>query len=214
VATIDGAATRLNSPDGVLIDAAGDLRVSNAGSNVITIYAPGATGNAAPMASISGSATGLSAPGGMDVNGDGDVAVADFGSSAVAIFGPSSTGNQAPGQTISGAATRLAGPSFVAFTPPPAVDTGPATRIHKHRATLTGSVTPDGSPTAWLFQYRTVGGHVWSSTALTAAGSGGTPIAARVRIRHLRRRTEYRYRLVATNLGGTADGDVRSFTTR
>ena len=38
------------------------MYVANAGGNTITVYAPGATGNQAPMFTVSGAATGLVTP--------------------------------------------------------------------------------------------------------------------------------------------------------
>ena len=52
--------TGLTNPVGVAFDADGDLIVSNEGSDSVTEYAPGATGDAPPIATIKGAATGLS----------------------------------------------------------------------------------------------------------------------------------------------------------
>jgi Putative Ig domain len=52
----------LDFPDGVDVDATGNIYVSNLFANTITVYAPTARNNAAPTATLSGSATGLAGP--------------------------------------------------------------------------------------------------------------------------------------------------------
>ena len=49
-----GGNTSLLRPFGITRDAAGRIYVANDGTNAITVYAPGATGNAAPVAEIGG----------------------------------------------------------------------------------------------------------------------------------------------------------------
>jgi sugar lactone lactonase YvrE len=66
-AIISGANTQLNLPQGIAIDKSGNIYVSNNGSvnggiDAITVYAPGSSGNVAPIQTISGSLTGLSLP--------------------------------------------------------------------------------------------------------------------------------------------------------
>ncbi len=67
--TISGGSTGLDNPWGVALDAAGNLYVSNAPANSITVYGRGAGGppgssaaNVAPLRTISGANTGLSNP--------------------------------------------------------------------------------------------------------------------------------------------------------
>ncbi len=65
VATISGANTRLARPLGVAVDSSGQLFVVNTGSgsdgtgtgNSVLVFAPGATGNASPIAVLTGPAT-------------------------------------------------------------------------------------------------------------------------------------------------------------
>jgi len=62
--TISGSNTGLNGKSGlclcgIAVDPTGKLYVANDTTNAITVYAPGASGNVAPMTTISGSQTGL-----------------------------------------------------------------------------------------------------------------------------------------------------------
>src|ERR1035437_9666811 len=56
-------------------DPTGTVYVTNAGANSITAYAPGATGNAAPIRTISGAATGLNGAAYVVPDGSGNLFV-------------------------------------------------------------------------------------------------------------------------------------------
>ena len=60
--TISGTRAGLNDPEGMAFDRAGNLHVANILGNSVTVYAPGATGDA-PLRTISGGRTGLNSPG-------------------------------------------------------------------------------------------------------------------------------------------------------
>ena len=69
---ISGSHTGLNQPHGIGLDSDGKIYVSNDGSDnrgldTVTVYAPGSSGDAKPIATISGSLTGLGKPGGLAV---------------------------------------------------------------------------------------------------------------------------------------------------
>ncbi len=71
-AVISGRQTGLNQPHGIGIDSDGTIYVSNDGSDnkgvdTVTVYAPGSSGNAKPIATISGPLTGLEKPDGLAV---------------------------------------------------------------------------------------------------------------------------------------------------
>ncbi len=73
----------------------------------ITVYAAGATGNVAPVATITGSDTGLSAPQGIAVDGAGNVFVANLTgglleNGSVTVYAAGSNGDVAPINIISG----------------------------------------------------------------------------------------------------------------
>jgi uncharacterized protein YjiK len=66
IATIRGDSTGLDQPKGVALDPGGRIYVVNSATVSfqfrITVYAPGANGNVAPVATIAGNQTGLTAP--------------------------------------------------------------------------------------------------------------------------------------------------------
>jgi Fibronectin type III domain len=112
VAAISGSATGLNNPDGVVADPDGDLFVAN-GGNSVTEYAPGAVGDAAPIATISGPDTGLDFPVGIARDAAGDLYVVNFAANSddgsVTEYAPGAHGDAAPIATISGPNTGLDG---------------------------------------------------------------------------------------------------------
>jgi 6-phosphogluconolactonase (cycloisomerase 2 family) len=70
IATISGPSTGINTPEAIGIDANDQLYVSNAPSQTrgsVTVYAKGASGNVAPIATITGSKTMLDVPNGVVV---------------------------------------------------------------------------------------------------------------------------------------------------
>jgi hypothetical protein len=102
--------TGLAGPDGLVVDAAGDLWVSEAGANRLARFAPGA---ARPAVTIAGPATGLNGPRALALDATGDVLVADQFAGTVAIFAPTAAGDAAPVGTIGGPATGLSFPDGV-----------------------------------------------------------------------------------------------------
>jgi secreted PhoX family phosphatase len=116
---ISGNITGLASPDGVAVDNAGNIWVTNAGTSSITEYPAGSTGNVAPINTVQGNATFLSSPVGIVFNASGDMFVANStvdNSSFFEVleFGPNPVGNQSPINRIGGGATLLNTPQYVA----------------------------------------------------------------------------------------------------
>ncbi len=104
-ATIAGGNTGLDFPYGVAHDGAGNIYATNSGSSgvgssSITVYAAGANGDAAPIATIRGSNTGLNFPLGIALDGAGNIYVANFGASNILIFAARASGNVTPIATI------------------------------------------------------------------------------------------------------------------
>jgi sugar lactone lactonase YvrE len=92
------------------VDAAGKIYVTSVTADAVTVYAAGATGNVAPIATISGANTGLQAPTGIAVDAAGNIYVGDENTNVVSVFAPGANGNVAPIRTIAGAATGLSAP--------------------------------------------------------------------------------------------------------
>jgi acylphosphatase len=115
---ISGSKTGLGGPFGVAVDGSGNIYATNIQdgqtTDVITIYAAGATGNVAPIRDIIGLpyhyARGLS----IDPT-NGDLYVAKANSSAIFIYPPDANGNVPPIGKIQGSQTGLDEPYGVAL---------------------------------------------------------------------------------------------------
>ena len=98
------------------------------------------------------------------------------------------------------------------LTPPAGTDTGPASGVGRHVATLGGAVRPCGQPTFYSFEYGTSIGY---GNATAPVGVPGTmsaiPVSAPVA--RLLPDTVYHYRLVTTNKSGTTNGADHTFRT-
>jgi hypothetical protein len=94
---------------------------------------------------------------------------------------------------------------------PPTVTTGAAT-VQFRRATLNGTVNPNGAPTEYHYQYGLTSSY-GSETSSVNAGSGSGPIAAPATVTGLEPGTTYHFRIVASNPGGTNYGGEETFTT-
>lgn len=118
VREIKGAATGLKGPRDVMVDATGRVYVSGVfgpDTASIRVFAPGASGNVAPVAVLAGFNTGLVWPVGMALDSAGRLFVADREANRISVFAPGVTGNSAPVRTISGNSTGLATPTGVAI---------------------------------------------------------------------------------------------------
>jgi hypothetical protein len=111
---INGAATQLNQPSGVAVDAVGKLIVGNAAGNSVIVFvnAAAANGNATPAVVISGASTALNVPAQIAVNNSStlvELYVASSGGGNVPVFSDlgSKSGNIAPSRNIVGNATGL-----------------------------------------------------------------------------------------------------------
>ena len=118
IATLAGPHTSLGGPDDIAFDAAGNIYVSNSSSGgcgpngSITIYAAGATGDAAPIGSVGGSQNPsfdrVTQPTAVALDSSGNIYVTnDIGDGTVLEFAHGSTENSAPIRNIMGPATLL-----------------------------------------------------------------------------------------------------------
>jgi len=120
VRTIAGSNTGLGEPYGITLDASGKLYVVNnasqfGGTDSVTVYAAGASGNATPLQTIEGSNTGMT--GGAvfaAVDSSGRIYVASTHANAVTVYAAGATGNVPPIATIAGSATTLSTPTGIA----------------------------------------------------------------------------------------------------
>jgi sugar lactone lactonase YvrE len=99
------------------VDTAGRLYVTNilGNNNSITVYAVGATGNAAPSVTITGSNTGLRNPDGIAVDAAGQFYVTNANGPSITVYAASAAGNAMPLATIAGGNTGLNSPRGIAL---------------------------------------------------------------------------------------------------
>ncbi len=162
--TISGAKTELSYPFGIAVDPAnGDVYVANAYAGLkekgsVTIYAPGASGDAAPIGAIQGAKTGLDSPHYVALDADGNIEATNS-NNTVTVYSAGSTGNVAPIRTIRGSLTKTkdpieltidaglntyvanyAGNSLTVFAPGASGNVAPVQDIHGHRTQLRGAL--------------------------------------------------------------------------
>jgi sugar lactone lactonase YvrE len=119
-ATITGADTGLSDNNGIALDSNGDLYVTNQtggpiAKGSVTIYAPGASGDAAPIDTITSSFTGLSESQGIAVDPAGKIYVTNGTANSVEIFARGSYATGVPTSTIAGTETGLSFPTKIAL---------------------------------------------------------------------------------------------------
>lgn len=81
----------------------------------VTVYAPGASGNAAPARVIAGERTGMQFPSAIAVDAHGNRYVADRDGDSITVFGSSARGDTPPLRTIAGTRTGLHRPTGLAL---------------------------------------------------------------------------------------------------
>jgi hypothetical protein len=98
--------------------------------------------------------------------------------------------------------------------PPPEVNTGAASDITDTRATLNGTIDPNGRQTSYFFEYGTTTAYGSKAPIPNGdAGSGTTLQGVSAAISGLSPSTTYNFRLVAQSSAGTTTGANRTFTT-
>jgi hypothetical protein len=103
-----------------------------------------------------------------------------------------------------------AAPSGALAASKPAVTTGAAASVTQATATLTGTVTPNGAPTSYFFQYGPTSLYGGQTTAVTISGKQTVAVP----VGGLAPFTTYHYRLVAQNSHGLTKGKDRTFKTK
>jgi hypothetical protein len=107
--TIEGSNTSLVRATGIALDSSGNLYVGNAGTQPseagVTVYAPGASGNVAPIRKIAGSNTNITSARGVALDAAGNLAVGNYNGNVCApnytlVFAPGANGNVAPARQI------------------------------------------------------------------------------------------------------------------
>jgi DNA-binding beta-propeller fold protein YncE len=100
--TIQGPATQMNWPTGIVVDEDRNLiYVANDGGNSVLVFDAGASGNAAPLRVIKGPASGVSNPTGIFLDKrNNELWVANFGNHTSAVYSPDANGDAAPVRVV------------------------------------------------------------------------------------------------------------------
>lgn len=126
IRVITGPATQLTEVNGIAVDTQGEIFVTNGLSGVgsVLVFAPGATGNVAPVRTINGVGTAnFYSPSGIAIDDAGNLFVASYLAPTASPAQPSSIFEVAPGasgfavplNTIAGSATGLYGVGGMQF---------------------------------------------------------------------------------------------------
>jgi len=94
----------------------------------------------------------------------------------------------------------------------PTVTTTSATSVTSTSATLNGTVNPNGETTTYYFEYGLDTSYRFT-TSSASAGSETSAVSVSASISGLTSDTTYHYRLMATNVQGTSNGDDKTFST-
>jgi hypothetical protein len=98
--------------------------------------------------------------------------------------------------------------------PPPTCTTNTADNITNNSARLNGTVNPNGlNVTSSYFDYGTSQSYGISVTVTSLPGSGTSPISVTANVSSLSASTQYNFRVVGINAGGTTNGLNQTFTT-
>jgi uncharacterized delta-60 repeat protein len=96
---------------------------------------------------------------------------------------------------------------------PPIVTTNAATSVDKTIATLNALVNPNSLATDARFEYGLTTSYGTQTALQTNIGSGGSDVTLTQALTGLQPNTTYHYRVIATNSGGSVQGNDLTFTT-
>lgn len=102
--------------------------------------------------------------------------------------------------------------AFAQTSSAPTVTSAAATGVGDSGATLNGSVNPNSAATEYAFQYGPTSSY-GEETALTSAASGSSAANVSAPLTGLEAGTDFHFRIIAINAGGTSVGADESFTT-
>jgi NHL repeat len=242
LAGISGASTPAGSmrPEGIAVDSTGTVYVADAANGAVEIFAPAAPAALITYAAPSEvTQTSVTLNASVDPAGTGDITGCEFQYGTGEAYGESVACDQAPPFTspteVSGAIAGLVpgtnyhyrlrvtnadgpvnGPDRTFRAPtPPTVDGSPpfVPRVSATGATLSATVDPQGTETAYRFEYGTDTSYGQSTpTASAGQGLGDTPVTADVG--GLEPATVYHFRVIANNgTGGDIVGADQTFVT-
>ncbi len=101
-----------------------------------------------------------------------------------------------------------------AATNAPIADTGAATSVGEFKATVVGTVNPEGSQVSSCeFEYGRTTSYGAAAPCSSSPGSGFSPVSVSAKLGGLEKNTTYHYRLLATSEQGTGEGIDSSFKT-
>jgi hypothetical protein len=109
--------------------------------------------------------------------------------------------------------TRIGSFKFPNCDAPPTAVTKPASSVGPTKATLNGTVTPNGSATTYQFEYGTTTAYGSKVPATPKSIGSASPVEVNEKIEGLLAKTTYHFRVVATNAKGTTLGNDQTFTT-
>jgi hypothetical protein len=144
-----------------------------------------------------------------------EAAAVEFGSSgatsfevisatAIAAVAPAGAGTADVSVTTSGGTSAPSSADEFSYVPVPTVLTEAASSITQTTATLHASVNPNGGEVSHCtFEYGATELYEFSKPCSSLPGSGTEPVAVSAALEDLSANTVYRFRIVATSVGGT-----------
>jgi hypothetical protein len=231
---VTGTPAPFAEPDGVAVAPGGGLYVADALTGQLDIFGPGVvvpdakTNAASKIAKTSVTLSGV-------VNGDGKPAKYHFEWGTTEAYGrvtPTSSAGAGEERVKAEVAGLTAGERYhfrlvtenengtnvgagKAFETRPAVEglsTGPVANLKPTEATLTGTLSPNGTDAHYAFEWGTTTAY-GQLTPSVDAGSAKEVVAAKAELQSLQPNTTYHYRLVGSNSFGATTGADAQFTT-